>query len=227
MGDERRVRHGVGAPERRERLVEERGERCGGVVVPGCHAPLDVAAVPQHRERGGRRLALRLRQDGLDPAPDLAVGRRLLLHLVGDVTGEAERAVLDQRGNERVLGREVPVERVVREPRGRDDVGDTGPGGRAVLRDDGERGVEETPDLALVVDAAARERLRGDSSGNGVLGQQNGILARGGGRKHLVDDAPQVPPRELGVDAAAERLQRQHSVGPDDRGGVGDGDDAV
>ena len=53
-----------------------------------------------------------------------ASGVRRLRHLVLEVAAQPQRAVVDERGDQRVLGAEVAVEGVVRQPGGGDDVGD-------------------------------------------------------------------------------------------------------
>lgn len=142
------VEVGGGAAQCGERLVQQRRQRAAGRR-PLRRQPLPhAAAVPQDGERGGGDVLVRsLGQHARDPPPHLALGRRILGHLVREVALKALGAVLEGCGDERVLGREVPVEGVVRQARSGDDVGDPGPRPRAARPHHGEGGVEQAPDL--------------------------------------------------------------------------------
>ena len=79
---------------------------------------------------------------------------------------QARAAVVDHRGDERVLRREVAIERVVREPGRGDDVSDTGAPVGAAGAHDRQRRVEQAPDLLDVAGAALGQRLLRDLLGN-------------------------------------------------------------
>ena len=128
------------AAERGERLVEQGTEWRTGVLGPDPRA--GAAAVRNHRQRDRRGLPFGLAEETLDPPRDLCLWRHLFGHLVRNVAPEPFGAVFDEGGDQRVLGREVPVERVVGEPRLRDDVGDARLRGRTRTADDREGGVE-------------------------------------------------------------------------------------
>ena len=59
----------------------------------------EAAPVPQHGERGRGDVLVGLRQDALDPAPYPVGGLGFLVHLVGQVAGQALGAVLEEGGD--------------------------------------------------------------------------------------------------------------------------------
>src|SRR5437588_2398973 len=126
----------------------------------------DAAAVPQHgARRGGDVIVGRLGHHALDPAPYAHLGCRCLRHVVVQRAGLSCRAVYDDRGHECILGGEVAVEGVVREPGGGDDVADPWARPRPAPAHHVETSVEEPPDLVGVLSSPLGECLLGDRLG--------------------------------------------------------------
>ena len=106
-----------------------------------------------------------LRHHPLDPAAHLALGRRLLGHLVVEVAAAAARRRPRGWRPPARPSTEVPVEGVVRQAGRGDDVGDAGPRGGAAPAHDLEAGVEQAADLGRVVGARSASVWR-DAGGH-------------------------------------------------------------
>ncbi len=157
---------------------------------PAAGPPPSALGVPQHRQCRGGDVPVGLGQHAAHPAPHLALGHRLLGHLVRQVALQSLTAVLQNGGDQVVLGTEVAVEGVVRQTRLGDDVGHAGPRRGPAAADDLERSVEEASDLAgvlvLPLGQCPAHNATGDIVRRGgwycVLDSQNHILIPDRGR---------------------------------------------
>ena len=141
-------------------------------------------------------------QHAVDPAPDLRLGGRLLRQLVGQVAPQALTTVLQDGGDEGVLGPEVPVEGLVGQAGHGHDVGDPWARRRAAPPHDLEGGIEQPADLAGVLVLPFGQRAADDPPGDAGLGFRYCILDS---QNHIL---------------STDRGRAQHGVGLRDRSGV-------